>query len=333
MTDTAPIPTVTATIEKDTDVASEGKAEIADLPKDDSGEKKETEGLSEDPKTCGKSTDSIDNDVLMTQTQGTMDAASSNAVDKEGVAEEEKKKSEKKEEEPAVPDPVNAEAADENGAATAAEKDVESSNGATVEVSKSGKKKASATPKIIVSKRNKRSFDLSLIFELFLQPMLEADGWIILQKKRTAGTQMDRYFIPSGVKKAAPFKPRVDYFDSFSQLWNSLRSREDYVAGKRVLNIYFMCKSLLIEGFLEDESDAEVRALGMFKKAQERIDNGIVAELDQLMPKPREKKSPTSPSGQSEKSKASSANKKRRISGDLSPVNVVKGARRRRMAA
>ena len=84
MTDTAPIPTVTATIEKDTDVASEGKAEIADLPKDDSGEKKETEGLSEDPKTCGKSTDSIDNDVLMTQTQGTMDAASSNAVDKEG---------------------------------------------------------------------------------------------------------------------------------------------------------------------------------------------------------------------------------------------------------
>lgn len=140
---------------------------------------------------------------------------------------------------------------------------------------------------------------------------------------------MDRYFVYPGVKKEEPFKPRVHYFDSFPRLRNFLRACDDDFVGQRDLKIYFICKSLLSEGFHKDEIDIEVPALKMFEKAQERIDNGVV---DQLMSWPREKKSTTkTPTGQSKKSKASSANGKRRISGGLSSVNIVKGSRRRRV--
>jgi len=171
-----------------------------------------------------------------------------------------------------------------------------------------------------------------MIFDRFLHSMLEEDGWTILCKKRKGGEsrQIDRYFMPPGVTKGAPYKPRVDYFDSFSQLWNSLRSRTDDAVGQKVLNIYFMCKSLLRDGFDSKDDDVEVGAAQVFEEAQKRIEGGDVVDLDKLMPGlGRERKSPAtkSPTG------TTSSNKKygkRTISDELSPVNIVRGARRRR---
>jgi len=190
------------------------------------------------------------------------------------------------------------------------------------------KKSSAKSPK---EKKIRSVLDATMIFDRFLHSMLEEDGWTILCKRRKSSEskQVDRYFMPPGVTRGAPYKPRVDYFDSFSQLWNYLRSRTDDAVGQKVLSIYFMCKSILRDGFDSEDDDVEVRAAQVFEEAQKRIEGGDVVDLDKLMPGLREKKSPAAktPSG------TTSSNKKygkRIISNELSPVNIVRGARRRR---
>ena len=77
------------------------------------------------------------------------------------------------------------------------------------------------------------------MFIIVIEPVMEDAGWEITRQKRLGSPKTDWMFVPPGVNRyASNTRVRLNYFDSFSQLWRYLRQKKHDDLARRCLELH-----------------------------------------------------------------------------------------------
>lgn len=83
------------------------------------------------------------------------------------------------------------------------------------------------------------------MFQQYLIPLMEANGWIVERKSRSNKPgHIDWYFFPPGVVRGRGFKMRVDFWDSVPLLMAALERRTSDALAQFVFNVYHKGKDV-----------------------------------------------------------------------------------------